>query len=74
MSFPESLGDPIIAPNLAMDGNEDWPKDTLDLESTNVEDLRVEIEALGWTVDDFKRNPAYLQPLASGNYEWLRDL
>lgn len=72
--FPESLGDPQVAPNLASEGNEDWAKDTLDLQSTNVEDLREEIKAHGWTVAEFKRNPVYLQPLASGNYDWLRDL
>ena len=54
--------------NIAAYDKGDWPKATLDLASDNAEDLRTEIEGLGWTVEKFKTLPAYRAALASGNY------
>ncbi len=39
--------------------NEDWTKRTWDLPFDNAEDLREYIEAIGMTVEEFKRLPIY---------------
>ncbi len=60
--------------NIAGNGNEDWAKATLDFAATNADDLRFELDDLGWTVAKFKESVGYHAALASGNYPWLADL
>ena len=73
--YPEPLDGPIgRGPNLAIDGNEDWAKGTLDFEATTAEELRAELTHLGYTVEFFKTLPAYRMALESGKYPWLADL
>lgn len=59
---------------IAQDGNEDWPKRTLDFQSTTADALRKELEDLGEDVETFKSKPAYWLALMSGDYDWLADL
>ena len=57
--------------NISRDGMEDWPKETLDLDATNVQELREELDAIGVDVEVFKSRPAYWAALDSGRYPWL---
>ncbi len=70
----EATGVPFGKWENILGASADWPKESLDFRSDNVEDLRKEIEMMGWTVEWFKEQAAYRLPLQSGNYDWLRDL
>jgi hypothetical protein len=74
---------PEAAEALAVAGADsaDWPKRTLDFLAPdgthmveNVEEMREVLRMQGYSVEDFKRLPAYLLPLASGRSPWLRNL
>lgn len=70
----EATGKPFGRWEFFLGASADWPKVTLDFRSDNVEDLREEIEMMGWTVEEFKTKACYRLPLQSGNYDWLKDL
>lgn len=56
----------------------DWPKATADFLNTpagpitNVDDLRIALDAAGWSTVEFKKLPAYTAALA--DHPWLSDL
>jgi len=64
----------VCSYNIAANDGGDWSKATLDLPATCVEELREVLAGLGISVEHFKTLPAYQLPLASGKYDWMRDL
>lgn len=63
--------DPV---NLVYLDSGDWPKMTFDFPWKSVEEARIGINQMGWTVEKFKALDAYKLALDSGEYPWLADL